>query len=149
MTNAAIAGTELSLELSRRFDAPPERVFDAWMTKSWCEWLGTAVARCELVAMNPRVGGAFHLRMHLPDRVVELTGEYHEIKRPERLVISWIGDGTRFDTTITVIFKRDGQGTLMTLRQEGFKDPTVRDGFVRGWSAAGNSFDKLARLLTQ
>lgn len=149
MTNAANAGTELSLELSRRFDASPDRVFDAWVTEDWCEWLGTAIARCELVAMNPRVGGAFHLRMHLPDRVVDLTGEYREIKRPERLVISWIGDGTRFNTTITVAFKRDGQGTLMTLRQEGFKDQGVRDGFVQGWSAPGNSFDKLTQLLAR
>lgn len=149
MTNAAIAGTELSLELSRRFDAPPGRVFDAWITKSWCEWLGPAVARCELVAMDPRVGGTYHLRMHMPDRVVEITGEYREIKRPERLVIRWIGDSTRFDTTITVTFKRDGQGTLMTLRQEGFKEPTVRDGFAQGWSAPGNSFDKLAQLLAR
>lgn len=97
--------------------------------------------------MDPRVGGAFHLRMHMPNRVVDLTGAYREIKRPTRLVISWIGDCTRFDTTITVTFKREGQGTLMTLRQEGFKNPTVRDGFVQGWSAAGNSFDKLTRLL--
>lgn len=149
MTNAADVGTGLSLELSRRFDAPPERVFDAWVTEDWCAWIGTAATRCELVAMDPRVGGAFHLRMHLPDRVVDLTGEYREIKRPERLVISWIGDRTRFNTTITVTFKRDGQGTLMTLRQEGFKDQGVRDGFVQGWSASGNSFDKLAQLLAR
>lgn len=149
MTNSAVAGAELSLEISRRFDAPPEHVFDAWVTEDWCVWLGPATARCELVAMDPRVGGAFHLRMHLSDRVVDLTGEYREIKRPERLVISWVGDRTRFDTTITVTFKRDGQGTLMTLRQEGFKDQGVRDGFVQGWSAPGNSFDKLAQLLTR
>ncbi|HVA35894.1 MAG TPA: SRPBCC domain-containing protein [Stellaceae bacterium] len=148
MTDVA-AMQEVSLELSHRFDAPPDRVFDAWVTKTWCEWLGPAVARCELVAMDPRVGGQFHVRMHMPDRVVDITGEYRELKRPERLVMSWIGDCTRFDTTITVTFRRDGAGTLMTLRQEGFKDPTVRDGFVQGWSAPGNSFDKLERVLAR
>lgn len=149
MNDIAAAPTTVSLELAHHFDAPPEHVFDAWVTEDWCAWIGPAAARCELVAMDPRVGGAFHLRMHLPDRVVDLTGEYLEIKRPERLVISWIGDGARFDTTITVTLKRDGQGTLMTLRQEGFKDPSVRDGFKQGWAAPGNSFDKLARLLAR
>ncbi|MGH6968948.1 MAG: SRPBCC family protein [Stellaceae bacterium] len=149
MNDVATVPSAVSFKIAHRFDAPPERVFDAWVTEDWCAWLGPAAARCELVAMDPRVGGAFDLRIHLPDRVVDITGEYREIKQPERLVISWIGDRTRFDTTIIVIFKRDGQGTLMTLCQEGFKDSAVRDGFVQGWSAAGNSFDKLVQLLAR
>ena len=34
-----VAEPHLSLDLSRRFEAPPERVFDAWLSKEWGEWL--------------------------------------------------------------------------------------------------------------
>jgi uncharacterized protein YndB with AHSA1/START domain len=142
------AQSAVSIELSRRFDAPPERVFDAWVSKSWCEWMGPAGTRCEIMELEPRVGGRFHLRCIMQDgRTVDLTGQYREMIRPERLVMNLIGDCTRFDTVLTITFRRDGKGTLMTLRQEGFPDPAIRDGFIRGWSGPGNAFDRLAKVL--
>jgi uncharacterized protein YndB with AHSA1/START domain len=53
------AQAAVSIELSRRFDAPPERVFDAWVSKSWCEWMGPAGTRCEVVELEPRLVAAF------------------------------------------------------------------------------------------
>ncbi len=150
MTDIAVAESNLVLELSRRFDAPPERVFDAWVTKDWCEWMGPAGSRCTLVALDARIGGSFHLRMTLADgRVSEITGTYRELVRPERLSMVWGGDCTRFGTSLTVTFRRDGTGTLMTLCQEGLPDPTIRGNFENGWAGVGCSFDRLAALLTR
>lgn len=36
MNDVATIPSLVSLELSHRFDAPPERVFDAWVTEDWC-----------------------------------------------------------------------------------------------------------------
>ncbi|MDE2227991.1 MAG: SRPBCC domain-containing protein [Alphaproteobacteria bacterium] len=149
----AIAST-VTLELTHRFDGSPERVFDAWVTKDWCEWLGPAtVSKCEVVTMDPRVGGRYHVRMHMPDRVHDATGEYRELDRPRRLVMTFDGNkaqfGGNFSTLLTITFRPDGKGTLMTLRQEGLQRGEMADGFNQGWAGAGNSFDRLAALLAR
>jgi hypothetical protein len=37
----------------------------------------------------------------------------------------------------------------MTLRQEGFSDTGLRDGYRSGWTGEGGSFDKLDALLVK
>ena len=138
----------LSLEISRRFEAPPERVFDAWLSKEWSEWLPPASARCEVKELEPRVGGRYLVRMTMPDdRTVEIFGAYREIHRPVKLVFSWTGNYNNQETIITVTFRSDGTGTMMTLRQDGFPDVGLRDGYHAGWTGPGGSFDKLACVL--
>ena len=41
----SVTESPLFLEISRRFDAPPERVFDAWLGKEWGECFGDAQLR--------------------------------------------------------------------------------------------------------
>jgi uncharacterized protein YndB with AHSA1/START domain len=38
---------KIELELTRHFDAPPEQVFDAWLSKSWGDWAGPAGVKGE------------------------------------------------------------------------------------------------------
>jgi uncharacterized protein YndB with AHSA1/START domain len=140
----------LTLELSRRFEALAEQVFDAWLGNEWGEWLPPAGARCEVVRMEPRVGGNYLLRMTMGDgRTVEIAGRYREIERPRKLVLSWTGNYNNQETVITLTFRADGAGTVMTLRQESFPDAQLRDGYQAGWTGAGGSFDKLAQLLAR
>src|SRR5260370_1425749 len=61
----SVAESSLSLEISRRFDAPPERVFDAWLGKEWGEWLPPRGARCKVDRIEPRVGGQYHVAMNM------------------------------------------------------------------------------------
>src|SRR5260370_17115527 len=49
----ATNASSFSLEISRRFDAPPQRVFDAWLTKSSRDWPSPAGAHCEMPALDP------------------------------------------------------------------------------------------------
>jgi len=138
----------VTLELSRRFAAGPERVFDAWLSKAWGEWLGPAGCTCEIVTMEARVGGSYLLRMRMPDgREMETTGTYHEIDRPHRLVLTFNGCFNAGEMRLTVTFRPDGYGTLMTLHQQGFQDETLREGFNTGWAGPGGSFDKLETYL--
>jgi uncharacterized protein YndB with AHSA1/START domain len=97
--------TTLSLEISRRFDAPPERVFDAWLSKEWGEWLPPRGARCEVTVIEPRTGGRFHVRMTMLDgRDVEVSGIYREVMRPKRLVLTWTGNYNSQETLLTLTF---------------------------------------------
>ena len=140
----------LTLELTRRFAAPPERVFDAWLGREWGEWLGPPESRCTMIELDPRVGGRFRVAMTMSDgREIEMSGTYSEIRRGQRLAFSWESDYAQQRMTIAVTFRPDGDGTLMTLRQEGFPNAELQAGYNAGWSGPGGSFDKLARVLAR
>ena len=49
----------ITLEMTRHFDAPPERVFDAWLQKSWGDWAGPPGVKGEVTLLEPRVGGRY------------------------------------------------------------------------------------------
>src|SRR5258708_34544982 len=56
------------LEIRRVFDAPPARVFEAWLDRDeWASWIGPEGVRCALPLFEPRVDGRYRLPMHLPD----------------------------------------------------------------------------------
>lgn len=59
-------GSTFSLEISRWLDAPPESVFDAWLSKNWGEWLAPLGAHCEVIALEPHIGGSYHVRLSRP-----------------------------------------------------------------------------------
>jgi uncharacterized protein YndB with AHSA1/START domain len=142
--------TALSLELSRRFDAPPERVFDAWLGKHWGEWLPPRDAQCAVVELDPRVGGGFRLQMTMSDgREIEVSGTYQEIRRPQRLAFSWNAEYANQQMMIALTFRPDGSGTMMTLHQTGFPNADLHAGYSAGWSGSGGSFDKLAQVLAR
>jgi uncharacterized protein YndB with AHSA1/START domain len=138
------------LEISRRFNAPPERVFDAWLGEDWGQWLGPRGARCEKVSVEPRVGGSYKVRMITPDgRTVEIFGVYREVQRPEKLAFTWASEFCSSGSLITLAFERDGAGTLMRMRQEGFDSAESRNGHNEGWNGEGASFDRLDAFLAK
>jgi uncharacterized protein YndB with AHSA1/START domain len=146
----SVAELPLSLELSRRFDAPPERVFDAWLGKEWGEWLPPRGAQCKVTSIEPRVGGRYHVAMNMADgRSIEISGEYRELRRPTKLVFTWFAHYSDQETLITLNFRPDGDGTLMTFRQEGFGDAQSRDGYGGGWNGPNGSFEKLDAILAR
>ncbi len=135
------------LELSRWFAAPPEALFDAWLTRQWAEWVSPAGTTCEVVALEP---SGYHLRMAMPDgRVIEITGVFLEVDRARRLTMTWTGSYNNHETRLTVTFRADGAGTTMSLRQERFADAAQREAYQSGWIGEGGAFDKLASSLAR
>ena len=132
------------LELTRHFDAPPERVFDAWLDKSWGDWAGPPGVKGEVTLLEPRVGGHYRIVMHRESGALVVSGTYKEITRPSRLVMSWTWDGEGVDTQITLTFTAKGNGTELHMRHEGFADAGRRDGHQMGWNG---TFDKLEKFL--
>ena len=135
-----------NLVIKRHFRAPPERVFAAFVEKSLMQaWYGPenmTVPHCEVDA---RVGGKYRVEMHAPSGSVHvLTGEFKEIRPPDRLVYTWgwlNGAGRGPETTVTLTFVgRDG-GTDLVLEQSGFVNEDARDRHGHGWQTSLNALE--------
>ena len=137
----------ITLTLSRHIDALPDRVFDAWLEKSWGEWVGPPGVHGEVVQLEPKVGGHYRVVMHLPSSgTLTVGGVYKEISRPNRLVMSWKWEHEEQDTLITLTFRAGGKGTQMTIHHEGFAAPERRDSHNNGWTG---TLEKLAEYLAR
>lgn len=135
------------LVMNRSFDATAEAVFDAWtQLEEWQAWIGPRGVKCEVTALDARVGGRFRLVMNTPDgRKMLIAGEFREVDRPRKLVLTW-GLETHPDhnSLITLTF-RDAEGKCdFTLRQEGLVTAENRDAHGAGWNSA---FGKLQDYL--
>ena len=129
------------LELTRNFDAAPERVFDAWLERSWGDWIGPGAVTAEVTLLEPRVGGRYRIVMHTPDgKELTVHGVYKEINRPHQLVMSWIWEHGDTETILSLSFKPSNSGTELTIRHEGFSSEERRDNHNRGWNG---TLDKL------
>jgi uncharacterized protein YndB with AHSA1/START domain len=149
------------LVIERILAAPPERVFDAFtdpdqLTKWW--WPNGFT--CPAAEVDLRVGGTYRIAMQWPDSIPGearfshyMGGEYFEIDRPRRLVMSGraVNDeqGELFATLIEITLEpRDG-GTALTVRQSYFEPlppAEAMSGAEQGWS---EQLDKLERMLAE
>lgn len=144
----SVGTDETVLLITRLFDAPRERVFDAWMERDeWESWIGPEGVNCELPVMEPKVGGRYRLLMDLADgQTIKVIGVYRVIERPSKIVFTW-GPEDKPETTsnVTLTFRDAGNGkTELTLRHDGLQTADNRDAHGRGWNSALN---KLARYV--
>ena len=147
------------LVIERTLKASPERVFDAFtdpdqLTKWW--WPNGFT--CPAAEVDLRVGGTYRLAMEWPGSIPseaqfshQMGGEYYEIDRPRRLVMSGrvVNDeqAELFATLIEVTFDACDGGTSLTIRQSYFEPMPPAEamaGAEQGWS---EQLDKLERLL--
>jgi uncharacterized protein YndB with AHSA1/START domain len=143
----AVIESSIKLSLTRSFDADPATVFDAWLQKSWGEWVGPAGVNGEVIQLEPRVGGRYRIVMHLPDGgTLTVGGTYKEIARPSKIVMSWKWEHESQDTLITLTFAAEGRGTAMTIHHQGFAAPERRDSHNKGWTG---TLEKLAAYLAR
>jgi glutathione S-transferase len=140
--------TVASLVLSRHFKAPPERLFAAFTEKALMQgWYGPEAMTIPHCEVDARVGGKYRVEMHAASGSVHVvTGEFKEIKPPERLVFSWgwlNGAGRNPETLVTVTFRPKNGGTDLTLEQTGFLKEEFREGHREGWASSFNGLEAL------
>jgi len=147
------------LVIERLLKASPERVFDAFTDPAQLErWWWPKGFSCPAAEVDLRVGGKYRLTMEWPSSVPaearfshQMGGEYYEIDRPHRLVMSGrvLDDvqGELFATLVEVTFEARDGGTALTIRQSYFEPMPPAEamgGAEQGWS---EQLDKLERLI--
>jgi uncharacterized protein YndB with AHSA1/START domain len=148
------------LVIERTLRSSPERVFDAFTDPDQLtRWWWPSGFTCPAAEVDFRVGGTYRLGMEWPGSIPAeaqfshyMAGEYYEIDRPRRLVMSGraINDeqGELFATLIEVTFEPSEGGTALTVRQSYFEPMPPAEamaGAEQGWS---EQLDKLEWLLT-
>ena len=136
----AKTASDKTLTFERRYAAQPERVFRAWtdpaQIKSW--WGRKGGFRLEDFVMELKPGGKFRMAMRSPENNLFVTsGVVREAAPPSRVAYTWIwqdGDWKGHETLVTVEFRKEGDGTRVTVRHEKFLDAAMRDRHLGGWT---------------
>jgi uncharacterized protein YndB with AHSA1/START domain len=131
--------TTASLTIKRRLNATPAEVFEAWThPKLLMQWFGPENVETQEVSVDARVGGRFRAVM-LEDTGErhEVSGIYAEVFANEKLVFSWSWITTPERVSqVTVTFKPDGAGTILTLVHEQLFDEQAVKGHTHGWTGS-------------
>jgi uncharacterized protein YndB with AHSA1/START domain len=115
------AGRAAAIRVARRFRAPPERVFRAWLEPEVAgRWLfATASEPAAGVDIDPRVGGAFRFEERRDGGRAAHTGEYVEIVPPRRLVFTLaLAERPRVVTRVTAEISPLATGCELALLHE-------------------------------
>jgi uncharacterized protein YndB with AHSA1/START domain len=123
--------------VTRRFEAPPEKVFDAFLDVAIARRFLFATATGEMIEaeIDPKVGGRFAFVERRPEMGdVRHVGEYLEIDRPRRLVFTF--GVPQFDprmTTVAIDIRAAPGGCELTLANEGVPR-AYADNNREGWT---------------
>jgi uncharacterized protein YndB with AHSA1/START domain len=133
--------TDTTIVVTRRFQAPPPVVFEAFTTPALLRrWMigpdGWAMTVCDV---DLRVGGRFRYvwaRAGVPD--MGMGGTFVEIDRPHRIVHRELfdADWTGGETTVTTEFAAEGGGTVMRMTVL-YASREARDGALATGMTAG------------
>jgi uncharacterized protein YndB with AHSA1/START domain len=141
---------DVEISLERIFDAPRELVFKAWTDPSHlARWWGPQGFTNPVCELDLRPGGRIRIDMTGPDGAVyPMTGTFHEVTPPERLVFTAVAedlDGNPLlESLTTVIFVEQGSKTKLIVQASAVAvTPLGKDylqGMEEGWTQS------LARL---
>ena len=126
-----------SLTIKRRFNAAPAKVFAAWTDPEKVKhWMGPGEVVVLSAESDARTGGRYRWVMKNPaGEVHDVSGVYREVIANKKLVFTWAWKSTpERESLVTLTFKADGGGTLMTLTHEQFFDEEARDRHQMGWN---------------
>ncbi|MBS0471383.1 MAG: SRPBCC domain-containing protein [Proteobacteria bacterium] len=125
----------IHLEISRVYDAPPSRVFDAWFSLEWPSFLGPFEIKAELLAFEPKPGGRYRIVMHRQAGDLVVSGVYRVVERPSKLAFTWIWDHDPVETLVTLTFRDLGGRTELVLRHENFALAERCEDHKIGWTS--------------
>lgn len=134
-----------AIVVRRTIPATVDELFDAWLDPdSLAQWM-RAGSR-STVRVDARVGGAFEVVMHHPDRDLRNHGQYRVIERNSKLVFTWLSDATHgIETLVTVDFNVLDAGTEIVITHERMPDHEAGLAHARGWTAGLQRLEDLCR----
>ena len=137
------------LRIERTFDAPVERVFDAWTSEEVLRrWLyGMPGWQTPTAEVDLRVGGTIRIVMRDPSDGAEAgaTGEYRVVEPPRRLVFTWVWDDQPDrPQLIELEFSEADGATTVLMTNSSIPSEEQSQSQLRGW---GFCYDNLAGVL--
>src|SRR5689334_1704589 len=108
-----------------------------WLNpESMRRWMRPGDADVIYLELHPVVGGTFRIDTQTQDgRVVVHSGEYLEIKRPDKLMFTWnstvLGDRS---SQVTVEFYEQAENCLIVLVHELPPDDAIFEDHRKGWT---------------
>lgn len=136
-----------TLVLKRHLEATPARVFDALTrAEELAAWFGPEAVAIRNLEADVRPGGAYRLEMHYEDgSFYALRGQYLEVDRPSRLVMTWAWENGEYagqETLVSIMLRAAPGGTQLELTHENLAGIEARDRHEGGWSSTFDSLDK-------
>jgi uncharacterized protein YndB with AHSA1/START domain len=143
-----------TIRIIRDFDAPPDRVFRAWVDPELVvQWLGPKSSEIRIDQWNARTGGNFrYASVQDGEEVAAFYGSFHEVRPSERLVqtFTWEGmpDGVALET---MTFEDLGDGRTRTIGLSLVENLEARDGIMASGMEVGvyEGYAKLEALLAE
>ncbi|WP_375592045.1 SRPBCC domain-containing protein [Chitiniphilus eburneus] len=136
------------VRIVRRLDAPPQRVFEAWLDPQVARhWLFTSpISEHNITEIDARVGGAWRITDRREGVAYTGIGEYLEIAPPRRIVFTFAMPqfSPAYDR-IDVEIEPDGGASVLTVTQHGLP-PDFNEATEAGWNLM---FDTLAAWLAR
>ncbi len=125
--------------ITRTFDAPAERVFDAWTTPEYVRrWWGSDDAPMVECEIDLQVGGSWRYVTRGPDGTeFAWHGTYREIDRPGRLVSTEVFEGFPDAEAVNTATFTDHDGTTTLSVTVQHSSPENRDGHLNSGMEAG------------
>jgi uncharacterized protein YndB with AHSA1/START domain len=126
------------LRVERTYDAPAERVFDAWtnpeVMRRWWH-AGDHTWTTPVAEVDLRVGGGYVVAMRSPDgREPTGRGEYTVVDPPNRLAFTWTWDGEDSPRTLVEVdFTESDGATTVVLTHSGLASESSRESHIGGW----------------
>lgn len=141
----------VGITITRVFAAPRERVWQEWTEPAaFADWFGGRDGHVPLesVSMDVRPGGTWSLTMIVgPDHhEIQWHGEYREVVRPQRLVLTFADDDSgRYELVVVDLETLEDGRTRMTFEQRGQMTPEDYTHARSGWSQFLDRLDERLR----
>ncbi|PWU13293.1 MAG: SRPBCC domain-containing protein [Bdellovibrio sp.] len=118
----------LEFKIDRMIPAAPDEVFDGWLNP---RIPGTPWNAAEKLILDAKVDGLFFWLL----KGTAHYGRFTNVERPGRIQHTWVSPNTLGqESLVTVTFKRQDEGTLMTLVHSDLPDCEQARGHERGWN---------------
>lgn len=137
-----------TLHITRHFDAPRERLFDAFASADQMKhWFCPGDMTVPEAQAEFREGGRYRVAMSGEEGDFVVGGQYLKIDRPNRIEMDWKWEHGQVVSHVTLEFRdAPGGGSELELTQTGFEEASDRDAHGEGWHG---SLEKLDRHVTR
>jgi ketosteroid isomerase-like protein/uncharacterized protein YndB with AHSA1/START domain len=130
---------ETSLTFVRQIAAPPERIYEAWLSPAQvAQWWSPDDGPVTSVDIDARVGGVFRVTFlgldgseHISEGVFRTLQPYSEIAFSMKSM-----SDPNITTDVTAMFRATDHGTELTVTQRRFVSTADRDFHAEGWNSA-------------